>query len=149
MTSELFDRLFNGGKFSLPYLVKFSHPRAGDIFLVNNNESVEYNGNVYKVSSFDYAPPGSNGDGATLSICDADSGLLVWAENADSKMSITVDGIMLADGTITPIHNYKHFYGSIAYGDDGKIEFTLGHDDRLEMTFNPYVYDTDNNRGNA
>lgn len=149
MLPLIFDKLFNGGRYALPYLVTFSHPAAGDICVINNNESVTYNGKVYSVSSFDYTPPQSDGTGASLTITGIDNELIEWAENADSKLSITVDGVLLENGEVYPLKNYKHFYGSLSYGDDLSLEFSLGGDDRLDMTFNPYVYDTDNNRGNA
>jgi len=146
--AEIFNKLFNGGKFALPYLIKFSHSVAGDIYLVNNNEAIEYEGNTYAVSSFNYTPPNNIGEGASLSITSIDNTIIEWAEKADSTLSISVVGVIAGD-SVQAIHNYKHFFGSISYDDNMSLEFTLGSDDRLNMSFTPYVYDTDNNRGNA
>lgn len=149
MNATIFDKLFSGGRFALPYLVRFYHEVAGEICVINNNEAVEYDGKHYAVSSFDYTPPGDDGNGATLTITGVDNNLIEWAETADSRLKITVEGVMLEDGSIYPLRSFKHFFGSLSYSDNMSLEFTLGKDDRLEMTFNPYVYDTDNNRGNA
>ena len=149
MTSHIFDKLFNGGRYALPYLVKFNHPTAGTYCFVNNNENVEYNDEEYIASSFDYTPPKNDGTGATLTITGVDNELVEWIENSDSRISIEIVGVLIEDGSVFEIRQYRHFFGSVSYSDDMSLEFNLGSDDRLDMTFNPYVYDTDNNRGNA
>lgn len=146
---ELFDRFFSGGKFSLPYLIKFYHPTAGTIRLVNNTEAIELDGEEYIPSSFDYTPPDTAGKGASLKITGIDNGLIEFVENANWQYRLEVTGVIAEDGTVQKIKSYVHFYGSVSYGDDMQLQFQLGRDDRLDMTFCPYTYDTDNNRANA
>lgn len=148
-TAELFNALFQGGNFSKHWLIKLSHPTAGTLRYINNNESVTYNNEEYIASNFDYTPPDMNGEGAELVICIIDNPeLMNWVENADSNYTLQVVGI-LNDGEITPIHNYKHMHGTVSLGEDNNLNFTVEQDDRLNMIFTVYKYDTDSNRGNA
>lgn len=147
--AELFDTFFNGGKFSLPYLIRFYHPRIGTIRLVNNNEAVILNGETFEPSSFEYIPPDVTGKGASLKITGIDNDLIDFVENANYQYRLEVAGAIASDGTIQKIKNYTHFHGSVSYGDDMQLNFQLGRDDKLDMTFCPYTYDTDNNRANA
>ena len=76
MTSEqIFERFFSGGNCSCHYLVKFSHPDLNPVMLINNNESVTYEGDQYQASSFEYTEPDLEGNGAGLSITGIDNGL--------------------------------------------------------------------------
>lgn len=147
--TEIYNLLFSGGNYSLPYLIKFEHPIAGTICLINDNQSVTYNGDVYEVSSFSYTEPDSNGDGATLNITGVDNSLIEFFDKADYRYKMTVTGCLSVSGEVQRIKGINHFYGSISYSDSQEIQFTLGKDDRLDMIFNPYNYDTDLNRGNA
>lgn len=146
---ELFDRFFNGGKFSLPYLIRLYHPKSGTIRLVNNNESVWFRNELYEASSFEYTPGGTDGKGASLKVTGIDNTLIEFVENADFRYRLDVVGVVIDGGTIQQIHSYVHFYGSVSYDDGMQVQFQLGRDDRLDMTFCPYTYDTDNNRANA
>lgn len=148
--AQIFEKLFNGGNYALPYLIKFEHETAGTIRLVNNNEDIEYNGEVYDASTFDYTPPGNDGTGGSLKISSlpGENELFEFIENADYKYKLTVTAL-LVEGVAQPIRAYSHFYGSVTIDEKGEIEFTLESDDRLNMTFPPYTFDTDNNRGNA
>lgn len=148
--AQIFERLFNGGNYSLPYLIKFEHSDAGTIRLVNNNEDVTFNNEVYKASTFDYTPPSSDGTGGSLKISSlpGENELFEFVENADDNYSLLVVGL-LVENTPQAIRVYKHFHGVANVDEKGNIEFSLDSDDRLEMTFPPYVFDTDNNRGNA
>ncbi|WP_294429902.1 hypothetical protein [uncultured Treponema sp.] len=146
---EIFDRLFSGGKYSLPYLVKFYHPTAGSIRLVNNNEAVELDGELYAPSSFEYTRPDRSGKGGSLKITGIDNGLIEFVENANWRYRLDVAGVIAEDGTVQRIRSYVHFYGSVSYGDDMQLQFQLGRDDRFDMLFCPYFYDTDNNPANA
>lgn len=147
--NEIFHALFNGGNITLPYLIKLHHATAGDLFLINNNEAVDYEGNTYAVSNFEYNPPSIKGEGGSLTISAIDNTLIEWVENADENYTLEVIGLLISGGTVQKIRGYRHFHGSVSYGSDMSIEFTLEGDDRQNMTFNVYVYDTDNNRGNT
>jgi hypothetical protein len=147
--AELFDTLFSGGKYSLPYLIKFYHPTAGTIRLVNNNEAVELDNELYEPSSFEYTPPDTTGKGATLKITGIDNAIVEFVENANYQYRLDVKGVIVSGGVVEKIKSYVHFYGSVSYGEDMQLQFQLDRDDRLDMTFCPYAYDTDNNRANA
>lgn len=148
--AEIFNLLFSGGKISLPYLLKFSHETAGEVLLVNNNEDIRYNGELYEAASFDYIPPSLDGSGASLNITSLpnDNTLFEFLENADSKYRLDVVGTIAAGG-VQAIKAYTHFYGSFDMAENGGINFELGNDDRLGMMFPPYKFDTENNAGNA
>ena len=147
--AEIFNLLFNGGNYSKQYLIKLTHPTAGTLRFVNNNQAVTYEGVTYNPANYEYTPPDSQGEGASLSIGIADNYQIVeWVENADDRYTLEVIG-ELNNGAVQPIRAYKHFYGSISMSDDGKLSFSLESDGRLEMVFTVYKYDTDLNRGNA
>ncbi len=147
--AQIFNLLFNGGNYSKQYLIKFTHPTAGTLRFVNNNEAVVYDGATYNPANYEYTPPDSQGAGASLSIGIADNYQIVeWVENADYRYTLEVIG-ELDNGSVQPIRAYKHFYGTVSMSDDGKLSFSLENDGRLDMVFTVYKYDTDLNRGNA
>jgi hypothetical protein len=147
--SQIFNALFGGGNYTLPKLIKVDHDTAGTYYLVDDVVDHIYDGHTYKASSFTYTAPASDGTGGTLSIDAKANELIAWVENADEHYSLTVVGALLENGDIQPLRQYKHFHGSISYSEDMTIEFTLAGDDRLDMTSNPYMYDTETNPGNA
>lgn len=148
--SQILEKLFNGGNYSLHYLIKLEHATAGVIRLINNNESYEINGEVYEASSFEYDPPATDGSGGALRVTSPSGSNKVFefVENADENYKLVVVGVLI-DNEVQILTNYVHFHGSVSVDEKGTIEFSLEDDDRLQMTFPPYVYDTDNNRGNA
>jgi len=149
-TRQIYNLLFNGGNFSKHYLIELSHPTAGTLRLVNNNEAISWGGKTFKVSTFDYTPPNNKGSGGSLEITSADNEeIFAFIENADDKYSLKVVGILDQNGNVETLKTFRHFYGAVSMGDDSTITFTLGNDDRLEMKFNPFKYDTNTNRGNA
>ena len=145
----LFYALFSGGRHSMHYLIQFSHQNLGTIRLVNNNEDVAYDGKTFARSSFEYTEPDKKGAGGALRITAIGNELIPFIENADDKYRLDVVGVLVEDGEVQPIESYAHFHGSASYSDDMVVEFQLEGDDRLDMTFTPYMYDTDSNRGNA
>ena len=150
--SQIFNLLFNGGNYAKQYLIKLSHPVAGVLCYVNNNESVTYgdvNPETYLPANFDYKPHDLQGEGGSLEIDATDHYQLVeWLDKADYRYSLEVVGI-LNNGTVSPIHSYKHFYGTVSMSEDNKLQFSLESDNRLNMVFNVYKYDTALNPGNA
>ena len=82
MTAEaIYNLLFNGGNYAKPYLIRFSHPTAGVLRFVNNNEAVEYENAVYAPANFKYTQPDSKGEGGSLEIGIADNAAIVeWVE---------------------------------------------------------------------
>lgn len=149
--NEIFNLFFGGGNYSLPYLLKFTHSTAGTVRLVNNNEDVVYNDETYTGSNFTYTPPNNDGTSGSLSISSVpnENTLFEFLENADENYRLDVVGALLDDGSVQPLKQYVHMFGSISVDEKGTVEFQLSSDDRLDMTFTPYKFDTDNNRGNA
>ena len=147
--AQIYKLLFEGGNYAKQYLLKLYHPTAGTLRFVNNNENVIHDGEIYFASNFNYTPPDKEGLGGTLSISAIDNAALFeWVENADYRYNLSIVGI-LNDGNVQEIHSYKHFYGSVSMGDNSELDFNLEGDDRLDMVFTVYKYDTDSNRGNA
>ncbi len=149
MHPDIFYRLFSGGNYALPYLIKFAHPTAGTICLVNDRDDITYNGEHYIASTFAYTPPDNMGSGGTLKISGIETGLIEFSEEADQDYELTVVGLITQGNTIQPIRTYRHMHGTVTYTAEMGLEFSLAGDDRMEMSFTVYTYDTDSNRGNA
>lgn len=147
--AEIFNLLFNGGNYARPWLLKITHPTAGTLRYVNNNEQVTYDNEVYKAANFDYTPPNNLGEGAKLEISAIDNYEIVeWLENADCRYTLEAVGLLI-NNTVQETRCFKHFYGTVSMGDDNKLSFSLESDGRLDMVFTVYTYDTDLNRGNS
>ena len=149
--SEIYNALYRGGAFSLPYLIEMRHPSYGSLYFVNNNEDVTYNGNIYKASAFKYTRPKTAGgilQNGSLEISAIGNDAIDIIESSDELFTVTAVGV-INDGNITPIKSFKHQYGSATTDEQMKLTITFTNDDRLNMVFPPYVFDADNNRGNA
>lgn len=150
---EIFYALFSGGNISLPYLVKFTSDTTSEnpvvLRFVNNNEDIELDGEVFRSCTFQYTKPDTSGNGASLSISGHETNLIEFAEDAGSKWSLDVKGVICADGSVQRISQFLHFFGTVSYSDNEEMTFELGNDDRGEMTFPAYSFDTENNPGNA
>ena len=147
--AELFQKYFHGGSYALPYLLEFSGPTYKTLYFAGTNENIEYNGKTYESASFEYTPPDSQGKGATLRISALGNDLIQFVEYSDENYRLDVVGVIAENGTIQPLRQNKHFYGSVSYDEKMELNFSLATDDRLEMTFPPYKFDTDMNRGNT
>lgn len=150
--NEVFNALHRGGAFSLPYLIKMYHPDFGALYFVNNNENVTYNGVTYQASTFNYTPPQTIGGvlkNGELEITAIDNSVINIIDNSDELFEITAIGVLNDDGTITAIKMFRHQYGSATVTEDMRVVIAFTNDDRLNMTFPPYIFDSDNNRGNA
>lgn len=146
---ELFQRFFTGGFFSTPLLIKFSRTGGDDILLTNDNDNIVFDGNVYKASSFEYTPADELGKGVSLRVSGIGNGLVEFIENADDTFRLDVVATISEKGTIQPLRYAHYFMGKVSWGDSMELNFELGSDDRLEMTFPPYQFDSDTNRGNT
>lgn len=146
---QLFDRFFNGGTFTLPLLIKFSCLELEPICLVNDNVNIEFNNEVYKSSTFEYSPPDMTGKSASLKISGIGNDLISFVENSNENFRLDVVGVIAENGEIQKLKQYHHFYGSVSYNEKMEIDFKLSGDDRLNMTFPPYKFDTETNKGNA
>lgn len=149
---EVFNALQRGGAFSLPYLIKMYHPTAGALYFVNNNEDIIYGGVTYHASAFKYTRPQTIGGvlkNGQLEITAIGNSVIDIIEKSDELLEITAVGVLNKNGSISPIKTFKHKYGTATIDEKMKMIISFTNDDRLEMTFPPYVFDTDNNRGNA
>ncbi len=148
MTDEqIYSELFSGGEFSLPYLVHFSDETGGDIYLVNANADVTFNGATYKSSSFTFTEPDYLGSGASLKMSLADNDLLVFIDKATDSAKVEITGVILEDSNIQELKSFSFTHFSAQWGSDMTLSLSFSSDDRMEMTFPPYVFDSDNNRG--
>lgn len=149
---EIFNALANGGAYSLPYLIKMHHPTAGTLYFVNNNESVDWDGHTFQASAFNYTPPQTIGGvlkNGSLEITAIKNNVINLIDQSDELFEITAVGALNEDGTVTAFKMYRHQYGSVTITEDMRIVLSFTNDDRLEMAFPPYIFDSDNNRGNA
>lgn len=150
--AEVFNALASGGAYSLPYLIKLHHPDAGALYFVNNNEDVVYDGITYHASGFKYTKPKTMGGvlkNGSLEITAIDNNVIDLIEESDELFTVTAVGVIESNGDVTPIKSFKHQYGSVTTDETMKITITFTNDDRLGMAFPPYVFDSDNNVGNA
>lgn len=149
ITDSLFNSLFYGGNITLPYLIEFSHPDTDPIRLVNNVTDITYDNKTYKASTFEYQEPDNQGAGGSLTISGIDNDLIEFIDKVDSRYKLSVIGVLVQNNDIQKLKGINHFFGSVSYDQTQEITFNLGTDDRLDMVFNPYMYDTDSNPGNA
>lgn len=150
--NEVFNALHRGGAFSLPYLIKMYHPDFGSLYFVNNNENVTYNGVTFQASTFNYTPPQTIGGvlkNGSLEITAIENNVINLIDQSDELFEITAVGALNEDGTVTAFKMYRHQYGSVTITEDMRIVLSFTNDDRLDMAFPPYIFDSDNNRGNA
>ena len=150
--NEVFNALHRGGAFSLPYLIKMYHPTYGALYFVNNNEDITYNGITYNASTFKYTRPQTIGGvlkNGILEITAIKNEVIDIIEKSDELFTVTAVGVLDKAGSITPIKTFKHQYGTAVTDEQMKVIISFTNDDRLEMAFPPYVFDADNNRGNA
>ena len=149
MSASDFSRLFNGGSHSLPYLVKFSSPGLEDVRLANAPRNVVYGGETYESRTFSYTPPDMQGKGGSLTVPVAGTDLVAFLDAADWRMVVDVVALVEDDGTVSPIGCYRHMNGSASWGPSMEVSLQLSPDDRMGMSFPPYVFDADNNRGGS
>lgn len=150
--NEVFNALHRGGAFSLPYLIKMYHPDFGSLYFVNNNENVTYNGVTFQASTFNYTPPQTIGGvlkNGSLEITAIENNVINLIDQSDELFEITAVGALNEDGTVTAFKMYRHQYGSVTITEDMRIVLSFTNDDRLDMAFPPYIFDSNNNRGNA
>lgn len=146
---ELFDKMFSGGAHLYPLLIRFQCNGQPAITLTDNNEDIDFEGSTYKAALFEYTPADYMGKGAQLRISAARNALAPFVDAADDTFRLDVVAAIAEGGEVVPLRRYSHFMGKVSWGDSMEMNFELGQDDRLEMTFPPYKFDTDTNRGNV
>ena len=150
--NELYKSLTTGGAFALPYLITVSQPGAGTLRFVNNNEDVVFDGYTYKASAFKYSRPyvvGGVLQNGVLEITAIDSDILALIDNSTEQLEISAVGVLDENGTVTPFKSFRHQYGTVTTDESMRITISFTNDDRLDMKFPPYTFDSDNNAGNA
>ena len=149
---EIFNALANGGAYSLPYLIQMTHPDFGTLYFVNDNQNVTYDGHTYVASAFKYTKPQTVGGvlkNGSLEITAIDNSAIDIIDTSDDLFEVTAIGLINENGDITPLKMFKHQYGTATTDETMKITIVFTNDDRLGMSFPPYVFDADNNLGNA
>lgn len=150
--AEIYKALQTGGAYSLPYLIKLSHPDAGALYFVNNCDNITYGGNIYAAAGFKYTKPQTVGGvlkNGTLQISAIDNTAIELLDNSDELFTVDVVGVIDNYGEITPIKSFRHQYGTVTVDETLNLTISFTNDDRMSMVFPPYVFDQDNNRGNA
>lgn len=150
--TQTFKALSIGGAYTLPYLITIHHPKVGTAHYINNNEDVTYHGVTYEASAFKYSRPKTVGgvlQNGTLEITGIKTCAIDIVEASDELFTVDVIGVLDAAGDISPIKYFHHQYGSISTDNGLKVVISFTNDDRLDMNFPPYIFDADNNRGNA
>ncbi len=147
--NEIFRALFGGGRFSLPYLVLFSFPGLEPIALVNSDRDLMFDGITYKSATLKYHEPDMMGNGGSLSVAMQGTRLVEFLDTADWRMTVDVTGVINFDGTVSRLGCFRHMNCEASWGSNMELSLQLNPDDRLGMTFPPYLFDADNNRGGA
>ena len=147
----LYDKLLFGGGYSLPYLVhlydgaKDGSTATTHIRLINDSRDLEWDGKTWLASGFDFSP--SDDGESSLRITVGGNGLKALLDS-EYVFNAEFTGILLEDGTVTPIRGYRRSYGTAIW--NGKeAEVTFETDDRMGMTFPALIFNLSNNRGNA
>lgn len=147
----LYEKLLYGGGYSLPYLLHlYDGARDGStatthIRLINDTRDLEWDGETWLASGFDFTP--SDDGESNLKITVSGNGLKSLMDS-EYVFNAEFTGILLEDGSVTPIRGYRRSYGTAVWS--GKeAEITFESDDRMEMTFPALIFNVSNNRGNA
>lgn len=140
----------NGG-YCLHWLIKLSDANNNLVMrFVNNNQDVEYNGETYTATGFEYTPNNAESGytgGGSLEIAYIGNQIIDLAESY-KQIKLDVVGVINERGEVTPYSRYHHTYGTLT-ANRGKAKFSFSKDDRLEMTFPALIWNAANNRGNA
>src|SRR5574344_2104712 len=103
----IYKELTEGGLFSLHFILHIYDSNT-NIYLINENENLNYNGITYQAAAFAYNPS-VNGD-ATLEISIHDNAELLNIVGRSRRFNCDLVGVFKG-GEIVPIGAYKHQYG--------------------------------------
>lgn len=143
---EMFYKFFEGGNFSCHYLLKFELGNSV-IRLCDNNKDIVFDGETYLATSLEFTPPDTTGAGASLKITLIENfDLFSMLASATDNYTLSVVGVINESGTVEEYESSNHMYGSLSVTQDRVMQFTLDRDDRLEMQFCVYDFDSENNR---
>ena len=138
----VFKELTEGGLFNLPFLLHI-YDDSTDLYIINDNENLIYNGHTFEAASFDYTP--STNGGATLGCDIFDKPELLNYINRNRRFNCDLIGVYRG-GEVVQLETYRHNYGEATW-DGVKFEIRLDGDDRGSMTFPALIYNSYNNRG--
>lgn len=143
---NIFRQLAEGGGYTLPYLLHiYADNKNVDLYVINDNQDLEYNGHTYNASSFTYRPNSDTESSLEIELVDHDQ-IIDLLEN---NYAFKVEAIgVLYNGEVNEIRQFRHIYGEGSWT-GSTLQLKLNKDDRLGMTFPALVFDTFNNRGNA
>lgn len=145
--------IMRNGSYSLPYLIYIKGSSSkGDIelYFVNNNEDVVFEGKTYKASAFKYSPSKSEygfTGGGSLSLSCAEERILELVESS-SSLELIVKAVIDDENNINELKTFTHSFGRASVKKE-QIDFSFDADDRLQMTFPTLVWSAQNNRGNS
>ena len=141
---SIYRQLAEGGGYSLPYLLHI-YDATNNIYIINDNADLNYDGHLYKASTFNYSP--DNRGGASLDVEIIESNKIINILESNIEFKVEAVGV-LYDDQVTPIQQFTHRYGSATW-DGERLQIKLKPDDRLDMTFPALIFNSYNNRGNA
>jgi len=141
------------GHYSLPFLVDISNG-SKTIRFINDTQSMNYMGNNYLASTFEYIPNadiyGMSG-GGILRITAADAGNpngVIAVVQEGENFNIKVIGLLYEKGNVQKLKGFEHTFGTVNL--DGRTaEFEFLKDDRLDMTFPALIFSHYNTRGST
>lgn len=140
---SVFQKLIEGGLYTLPFLLHIYDDQT-NIYVINDNADLMYNGHLYKAASFEYNPQ-TNG-AANLDISIFDNAELANIVNRSRRFNCDLIGVFNGSDETEQLSAYNHQYGE-ANWDGEKFQIKLEADDRGNMTFPALIYNSYNNRG--
>lgn len=142
---NIYRQLAEGGGYNLPFLVHLSSPDGVvNIYLINDNTDLEYDGITYSASNFTYSPNMEGESTFNVELVEHDEIIDLLEENEYFKVEVI--GIFNGE-EVEEIGQFKHKYGEGTW-DGAKLEMKLNKDDRGGMTFPALIFNSYNNRGN-
>lgn len=142
---NFYRQLAEGGGYNLPFLVHLSSPDGVvNIYLINDNTDLEYDGVKYSASNFTYSPNMEGESTLNVELVEHDE-IIDLLEN-NYFMRVEVIGIFNGE-EVEEIGQFRHKYGEGTW-DGAKLEMKLNKDDRGGMTFPALIFNSYNNRGN-
>jgi hypothetical protein len=142
---NIYRQLAEGGGYNLPFLVHLSSPDGVvNIYLINDNTDLEYDGVTYSASNFTYSPNMEGESTLNVELVEHDE-IIDLLEN-NYFLRVEVIGIFNGE-EVEEIGQFRHKYGEGTW-EGAKLEMKLDKDDRGGMTFPALIFNSYNNRGN-
>lgn len=143
---NLFKGLAEGGAYNLPVLIHL-YTDDTDIYLINDNVDMEYDGNVYSASTFSFKQSATGDATIQVELVNHDE-IIDLFENNQSFNTEIVGVYNSGNDEVESFSLYRFKYGQAVWtGKSAQIK--LDKDDRLDMTFPALIFNSYNNRGNT